>query len=75
MKRTGIDSRVPVAELFVGDLVVGLNRIALVTSDNLVIFVTVLGNAGLGGKVTIVGGLGDGGSGLGTRNVDADVVV
>lgn len=75
MRRTGIDDGIPVAELLVGDLVAGLNGVALVTSNNLVVLVTVLSDAGLVGGVAIVSGLRDGGSGLGAWDVNADEVV
>lgn len=43
ISRTRIDGRNPLNELFVSDLIVRLNRVALVTRNNLVELVTVLG--------------------------------
>ena len=57
------------------DLVLGLDRIALITGNNLVELVTILRNTGLGRRLAIVGGGGSSGSGGYPRDMDADVVV
>jgi hypothetical protein len=61
--------------LFVSDLVRGLDRVALVTGNNLVELVAALRNAGLGRRLAIVGGRGSSRGGGCARDVDADVVV
>lgn len=52
------------------DSVLVLNLVALVARSNLVVLVTVLGNAVLSGRVAIIRGVG-----LGARDVDTDVKV
>lgn len=69
MKRTRVNGWVPLDELVVGDLVLGLDGVALVAGDNLVELVAVRRNTGLGGRFAVVGGSGCAG------DVDADVVV
>lgn len=47
ISRTRIDGRIPLNELFVSHPMVRLNRVALVTRNNLVELVTVLGQTRL----------------------------
>lgn len=75
MTHTGVDGGVPLEELLVGDLVLRLNRVALVTRNDLVVLVAVLGDAGLGRGVTVVGRLRARSRSRGSRDVDAYVVV
>lgn len=73
--RTGVDRRVPFDELIVGDLELGLDRIALIPGANLVKLVAVRCDAGLGGGLAVVSGRRSSrGCGC-TGDVDADVVV
>jgi hypothetical protein len=61
--------------LFVGDLILGLNGVALVTGDNLVELVAVLSNACLGRRFAVVGGCGSSRGGGCAGDMDTDVVV
>jgi hypothetical protein len=59
----------------VSDLILGLDRVALVTGNNLMELIAVLRNAGLGRRLAIVSGCGSSRSYSYARDVDADVVV
>ena len=58
-----------------GNLVLGLDGVALVTGTNLVELIAVLSNAGLCGGLATVSGRGSSRSGGCSRDVDADIVV
>lgn len=73
---TRVNGGVPVDELFVGDLVLGLDGVALITGNDLVELIAVFGNAGLCGGLATVSRRGSSRSGSScSRDVDADVVV
>jgi hypothetical protein len=74
-KHIRVNSRVLVDELFGGDLILGLDRVVLVTGDNLVELVVVLINAYLGRRFTVVGRRRSSRGSICAGDIDIDVVV
>lgn len=72
---TRVDGRIPLDDLLVSNLVLGLDRITLITRGHFVIFFAIFRNTRLGGRLAVVSGRRSRRGYCCARDVDANIVV